>query len=235
MIDNAAIEIAAEQAVPSEEQISLGQWRAHFSSGHIRRINSVSLHGERIDEDDALSRLAAVQRLYRERGLRPRIRTTSMDQWIDPLIRDWSEAGEALVMTSEPAAADVGATISIEQWLAWLGPRAVAEGRFEEASSSARRLTADNAIVTTSVGNQTVGTARAVSTGGLTGLFDITVDPEHRRRGHATSMIRRLKGWAADRNEPVYLQVAIVNTGAIALYRSEGFTERYRYRYRSPD
>ena len=235
MIDNAAIEVAAEQAVPSEEQISLGKWRAHFSSGHIRRINSVSLHGERIDEDEALRRLAAVQRLYRERGLRPRIRTTSMDGWIDPLIHGWSEAGEALEMTSQPAPADVGATISIDQWLDWLSPRAVAAGRFEEASSSARRLTADNVIVTTSVGNQIVGTGRAVSTGGLTGLFDITVDPEHRRRGHARSMIRRLKGWAAERKEAVYLQVAIVNTGAIALYRSDGFTESYRYRYRSPD
>jgi ribosomal protein S18 acetylase RimI-like enzyme len=235
VIDHAAIEIAAEQAVPSEDQITIGMWRAHFSSGHIRRINSMSLHGERIDEEAAAVRLAVFQRLYRERGLKPRLRTTSMDQWICPLIRGWSEAGEALVMTSEPATADVGATISIEQWLDWLRPRAGAAGRFAEASSSARRLTADNVIVTTSVGNQIVGAARAVSTGGLTGLFDITVDPEHRRRGHARSMIRRLQGWAADRNEPVYLQVAVVNVQAIALYESDGFTERYRYRYRSPD
>lgn len=235
MIDNSQIEVAAELAVPSAKQVEIGRWRAHLSSGHIRRINAVTLHGERPDDPAVHDRLASVQDLYRNHGLRPRLRTTSMDVWIEPMIRSWTEAGEALVMTIEARAADVGASISIDGWLSWLAPRAVSSGRFDEAAASARRLRADNIVVTAAAGGDIVGMARAVSSNGLTGLFDIMVDPEHRRRGHARSMIDRLLGWAEERNEEVYLQVAAVNRPAITLYRTMGFVERYRYRYRSPD
>lgn len=235
MIDTEAIEVAAEWAVPSERQVEIGRWRAHLSSGHIRRINAVTLHGERPDESVVRDRIAFLQDLYRDCGLRPRLRTTSMDAWIDPMISKWSESGEALVMTVDSRPADVGSTISIEGWLEWMETRAISSGRFDEAAASARRLAADNVVVTVAVDGEIIAAARAVSTNGLTGLFDISVDPDHRRRGHARAMIERLRGWAADRNELVYLQVAAVNTPAIGLYRTEGFTERYRYRYRSPD
>lgn len=235
MTDNAEIEVAAELAVPSIRQVEVGRWRAHLSSGHIRRINAVTMHGERPNDHVVADRLAFVNDLYREHGLRLRLRTTSMDAWIDPLIEAWTEAGEALVMTIDPQPSGVGPSMSIDAWLAWLSPRAMSAGRLEEAAASARRLGADNIVVTVTVGNDIVGAARAVSTNGLTGLFDITVDPEHRRRGHARSMIDRLRGWATQRNEEVYLQVAAVNHPAITLYQSMGFVERYRYRYRSPD
>lgn len=235
MIDNGQIEIAAEYAVPSERQMSIGRWRAHFSSGYIRRINSVAMHGERVSDDAATERLMTILDVYAERGLRPRLRVTTMDAWIDPMIRRWTEAGEALVMTVEPQRCKVGSTISIDGWISWLAPRAVESGRFEEAAASARMLRADNIVVTATEGGKIVGVGRAVSTNGLTGLFDIMVDPEHRRQGHARSMINRLRGWASGRDEEVYLQVAAVNRPAITLYRAMGFVERYRYRYRSPD
>ncbi len=235
MTDTTQIEIAAEQAVPSFTHVDLGQWRAHLSAGHIRRINAVTLHGERPEDDVVRERLKLVRDLYHRHGLRPRLRTTSMDAWIDPVIERWTEAGDALVMTIESQPGEVGPSISIDAWLAWLSPRAVSAGRLDEAASSARRLEADNIVVTVTVGHEIVGAARAVSTNGLTGLFDMTVDPEHRRRGHARSMIDRLRGWAAQRNEEVYLQVAAVNRPAITLYESMGFVERYQYRYRSPD
>ena len=235
MTDNARIEIASELAVPSVRQVDIGRWRAHLSAGHIRRINAVNLHGERPEDDIVADRLAFVADLYRKAGLRPRLRTTSMDTWIDPMIERWTEAGDALVMTIEPQPADVGQTISIDAWLSWLAPRAASSGRFDEAAASARRLDPNNIVVTVSAGGDIVGAARAVSANGLTGLFDIMVDPAHRRRGHARSMIDRLRGWAAERGEGVYLQVAAVNRPAITLYRAMGFVERYRYRYRSPN
>lgn len=235
MIEHEQIEIAAELAVPSARQVEIGRWRAHLSSGHIRRINAVTLHGEQPEDHVLTDRLAHVQDLYREHGLRPRLRTTSMDEWIDPAIERWTESGEALVMTIDPRPQDVGSSISIDQWLDWLSPQAVSSGRLEEAASSARRLEADNIVVTATIGDEIIGAARAVSTNGLTGLFDITVDTEHRRRGHARSMIDRLRGWADQRDEQVYLQVAVVNVPAITLYRSMGFVVRYRYRYRTPD
>ncbi|HEY5650104.1 MAG TPA: GNAT family N-acetyltransferase [Acidimicrobiia bacterium] len=235
MTDHSQIEIAAELAVPAVAHVAIGGWRAHLSSGHIRRINAVNLHGDRPAEHIIHERLSLAQELYRSHGLRPRLRTTSMDAWIDPFVHRWSEAGEALVMTIEPKPAEVGTSVSIDAWLAWLAPRAVSSGRFDEAAASARRLDADNIVVTVNTGGRIIGAARAVSAGGLTGLFDIMVDPEHRRQGHARSMINRLRGWASEGNHEVYLQVAAVNRPAITLYESMGFVERYRYRYRSPD
>lgn len=235
MTDSTQIEIAAELAVPSVRQVEIGRWRAHLSHGHIRRINSVTLHGEQPEPAVVGERLALVQNLYDRHGLRPRLRTTSMDTWIEPMIRQWTEAGEAFVMTIGPQRCEIGSTISIDEWIGWMAPRAESSGRFDEAATSARSLDADNIVVTATERGEIVGVARGVSTNGLTGLFDIMVDPEHRRKGHARSMIDRLRGWAAERGDEVYLQVAAVNRPAITLYESVGFVERYRYRYRSPD
>lgn len=157
-----------------------------------------------------------------------------MDEWISPFIADWSESGETLVMTAEATAGAVGPVASIEEWLAWLQPRAALQARFVEAATSARKLPADNVVVFATEGLDIVGAGRGVSVDGLTGLYDITVDPGHRRRGLGRELVRRLSAWAAERSDVLYLQVAAVNTAAIELYETEGFVESYRYRYRRP-
>lgn len=235
MIDNLRIERASERAVPSAGHERLGNWKAHVSDGYVRRLNSVALHGDRPDSEETGRRLDAIGRLYRERSLRPAIRQTTMDAWLDHHLAGWTETGDTVVMTAAGSAGEVGPTGSVEDWLAWLSPRASLPARFAEAAASARRLDVDNVVLFSAEGRHIVGAGRAVSTDGLTGLFDISVDADVRGRGHGRSLLKRLMAWAADREDAVYLQVAAVNEAAIELYRSEGFVERYRYRYRRSD
>jgi ribosomal protein S18 acetylase RimI-like enzyme len=73
---------------------------------------------------------------------------------------------------------------------------------------------------------------RAVGLGveidGLFGLFCIAVNPEVRRQGVGKKLIA---GMLADvpASETTYLQVFSGNEAGVALYRSLGFTEAYRY------
>lgn len=68
----------------------------------------------------------------------------------------------------------------------------------------------------------------------LVGLFDIISAPSARRRGHARALVLDLLAWAKQSQARfAYLQVAADNAPAIALYRQLGFTELYRYWYRT--
>jgi ribosomal protein S18 acetylase RimI-like enzyme len=62
---------------------------------------------------------------------------------------------------------------------------------------------------------------------GIVGLFCIAVSPEHRRQGLGKKLVQ---GMLALHEAPLtYLQVFSENGAGIALYRSLGFDEEYRY------
>ena len=70
----------------------------------------------------------------------------------------------------------------------------------------------------------------AVDHDGLVGLYCLAVDPERRRSGLGTALVRAL---LADADAGVaYLQVEESNAPAIGLYERLGFTEAYRYCHR---
>ena len=234
------IEAAAERAVPAERTIDLGEWRVHVARGMIRRLNSVALHGEQTDADETIRRLGESAEIFHRAGLRPRVRQTTLDAWLDRYLDGWTESGETIVMVATPSVvapsdAPTVAAHSIEEWVDWVEPRAAHSERFIEAAESARRLPTDNIVVFAcdDAGNR-VGTGRAVATNGLVGLYDVQVDETDRRRGHGDRITAELMDWAAGRSLSVYLQVEAFNTAALALYERHGFSELYRYRYRSP-
>ena len=67
----------------------------------------------------------------------------------------------------------------------------------------------------------------SVELDGIVGLYCIAVAPEWRRRGVGKWLVR---GMLAQHAAPLtYLQVFGANTAGIALYRSLGFHEQYRY------
>ncbi len=233
------IESAAELAVPPERTLSLGRWRAHLSRGMVRRLNSVALHGERPSGEETQDRLEQVVAVFQHAGLRPRIRQTTLDDWLDEHLNGWAETGETVVMvraTNTDHSFESGATSvgSIEDWLAWIQPLSEQSERFVEAAESARRLTSDNVVVFAQQDEKPVGAGRAVASDDLVGVYDLTVTDAYQRQGHGNALTRSLLLWAVDRSPEVYLQVEAVNQPAMNLYRSLGFAELYRYRYRSP-
>lgn len=233
------IEAAAELAVPAERTFGLGAWRVHVARGMIRRLNSVAIHGEHTDHDETQHRLRESAAIFNRAGLRPRVRQTSLDAWLDQYLNGWTESGETIVMVATASAdtpphAPSDEPHSIDDWVEWVGPRAAHPERLIEAVESARRVRADNLVVFAfDAAGDRVGAGRAVETKGLVGLFDVQVDETHRRRGHGDRITAQLMNWAATRSRSVYLQVEAFNSPAVALYERHGFSELYRYRYRS--
>jgi ribosomal protein S18 acetylase RimI-like enzyme len=57
-------------------------------------------------------------------------------------------------------------------------------------------------------------------------IYDIAVDPEHRRRGYAQAALGEIESWARDHDcVGVQLHVFGVNTGARQLYLRAGYVE----------
>jgi ribosomal protein S18 acetylase RimI-like enzyme len=205
----------------------------------VRRLNAVALNGERPSHEQTRYRLERVMRLFEQAGLRPKIRQTTLDDWLDDHLDGWTESGETVVIVAEPKRQPMPAvgdtsTGSIAEWLAWIEPESAQRERFIEAAESAQRLSSENVVVFAHEDGNRVGAGRAVASNGMVGLYDIKVIDGHRRRGHGDAITRDLMMWAADRSSQVYLQVEAVNHPALALYEGHGFVEVYRYRYRSP-
>jgi ribosomal protein S18 acetylase RimI-like enzyme len=75
--------------------------------------------------------------------------------------------------------------------------------------------------------------ARGAVDDGWLGVTAVEVDPDHRHRGLATSLMAGLQAWASGLDaRRCYLQVDEANDAALALYRRLGFTEHHRYHYR---
>ena len=69
----------------------------------VRRLNSVALHGERPSSEETQDRLEHVVAAFQQAGLRPRIRQTTLDGWLDEHLDGWAETGETVVMSSTKA------------------------------------------------------------------------------------------------------------------------------------
>ncbi|MER8726453.1 GNAT family N-acetyltransferase [Mesorhizobium sp. M0195] len=84
-------------------------------------------------------------------------------------------------------------------------------------------------------GSEPLATLICVHDGDLAGLFEIATDRSVRNQGHGRHLIRSALKWARLRGaREAWLQVEADNAPALALYRSLGFDEVYRYRYRRP-
>ena len=83
---------------------------------------------------------------------------------------------------------------------------------------------------------EVVATGLTVVEGDWAGLFDIVTHPQARRRGHGRRIVATLLDAARLQGaRHAYLQVESSNAGAIALYDTFGFAERYTYSYRGRD
>lgn len=84
-------------------------------------------------------------------------------------------------------------------------------------------------------GERIAAIARGHVSGSWLGLMAIWTEPEHRRQGLATAMMRALGHWAARRGARyVYLQVAQQNLTAQQAYARLGFVHHHSYRYLAP-
>jgi ribosomal protein S18 acetylase RimI-like enzyme len=77
-----------------------------------------------------------------------------------------------------------------------------------------------------------VGTLNIQTIDGDNYIYGFVVKPAYRRRGYGREILARmLRELAAERPQPVYLEVETENTPAVNLYRSLGFEELVTYDY----
>ena len=82
-------------------------------------------------------------------------------------------------------------------------------------------------------GGRAVAFGIAVHAGPAIVLSDVIVEPDERRRGHARALVAGLMAHGKDTGAAfALLNTRAGNTPALALYRSLGFEEVYRYHYR---
>ncbi|MEW2381649.1 GNAT family N-acetyltransferase [Micromonospora sp. NPDC047707] len=238
----AALELAADEAWPAPTRARLGDWLLRSADGWTGRANSALPVG---DPDRPLpAALDAVERWYAGLGQPALVNTplplaAPVGAELDA--RGWTSRPPVLVQTVPlaalpPAAPEPAgsppvelATAPSEGWLA------IAAGRKGGLPDAARHvLTAVDQVRFAEVyaDNRLVAVGRGTVTGAgrWLGLSLIEVLPEARRQGLARRVIHALAGWgAAAGATDAFLQVEQRNTGAVALYRTLGFTTHHTY------
>ncbi len=239
-LDVAGLELLAARGWRGTEEARLGDWLLRAGGGFTGRANSALVVG-----DPGLplpGAVAAVDRWYADRGLRPcAMLPGRQSRAADAAFASagWERDEDVLVLTAPltPGAPDgVPVTLSPEPDEAWLAgyrhrglplppsARAVLVDA-EDVAFASVRLDPPPAPL--------AAVARGVLTDDWLGVAAVTVAERHRRRGLATAVMAALQRWGADRGARwTYLQVSASNAPARALYRRSGFIEHHRYHYR---
>ena len=243
-----ALEQATLRACAVDAEREVDGWLLRLSPGKAKRSRSAQpLAAGSLPLDEKLRDLVA---RCRDAGLPPLVRLTPFSQppGLDAALaqRGWHAFDESLVMwrpLAPAAGADTPGRSSVgpvdvdgATHAAWVGAQRGSSSA--EIAGHAARL-AGSPVPYRAVhllapsGAAVAGGQIAVDADGFGGLYDVFVDPGHRRAGHARTLCTLLVARAAASGATTaYLQVDAGNAAAIALYRSLGFSEGYRYHYR---
>jgi ribosomal protein S18 acetylase RimI-like enzyme len=117
---------------------------------------------------------------------------------------------------------DADAVAVTDLWAAVLPPNAPHN---DPALSLRKKLSVDrDLLLVATVGRAVVGTVMGGYDGHRGWVYSLAVDPEHRRRGVGTALVRRLEALLAERGcLKVNLQVRSSNTAVVAFYERLGF------------
>jgi GNAT superfamily N-acetyltransferase len=239
--DVLALEEVAALGWPAPETRWLGRWLLRAAEGWTGRGNSVLPLGEPgLPLDEAL---ATVTAWYGERGLPGRFTIpTPARELLDGALtaRGWRPYNPTTVLTADLEvvlrrlpADDRPVTIEPAPGPDWLGLYHYRGG--SSLPPVARALLAGPPVVGFAVlreGGRPVAIARGSVDEGWVGVTAVEVDPDHRRRGLGTAVMRAILDWGRGRGATsTYLQVADDNAGALALYDSLGFARHHGYHY----
>jgi len=243
-ITNRHIEEAALRAWPAAQQFLYDGWVARLSDGYTKRANSASLLYPQSGAIDNAT-IARIEQLYRSQNLPVIFRllsfTTPTD--FDRLLagRGYREADGTLVMTLDlPSGLEHDHSVrelDVEQGIeAHAQMNDLSDAILPGHRRILERIPGGLSFVGLLEGDELVACGLSVADGDLAGLFDIVTDPAHRRKGHGGRLVRGMLAQSAAQGvTTAYLQVVMKNAPAIALYKTLGFREAYRYSYRILD
>jgi N-acetylglutamate synthase len=237
MSDIEAIERRSVRAVPPVEAIDIEGWHVALGRGQVHRMNSTTTFG--IVPWEPFDAVEAVERRYASRHRPVSFRLTHLDAEVDDLLfaRGYEKSNDVIVMSAPVSGtADPGVSMLTAATPTWIdGLQRLGEYselRTAEIAESLATLTLPHGAFR--IDDRAVGLA--VIDDGWVGLFDIAVDPAARRQSLGRRISSAMLAWATEEGaEQAYLQVLTTNVPAIALYERLGFSESYRYWYRTKE
>ncbi|GAC1629988.1 MAG: hypothetical protein NVS4B2_12810 [Chloroflexota bacterium] len=229
---------------PGLATVDVDGWVVRLAAGVTARANSVLPVRPPRDLDAAL---AAVETLFRERGLAPafQISPAAQPPALDALLseRRYERRTPTLVQTATVgrvmqrlAPSDRAVAVADAPDEDWMDCWWSVDGRggLEERAIAQRILLSCPALYVTMHDKDGVAaTGRIALAGTWGGVYCMTVREDARHRGHGTTILRALVEEGAKRSiRHVWLQVVEANRDARALYERAGFVSASRYHYR---
>ncbi len=238
------LEQAGFASWPAAKVVDDGTWQIRLSSAlPYKRTNSINCL-DLADGANVEQRLASAIAQFDMAGVKPTLRSTPLTP--PELIKacstsDWSSPySESLVMTAPlQSHFNSGGFDMFEEpapeWIA--NYKALTMNSDIDGSAITDTLNAIEKPVCffqIASPDQCLGVAVAVVQDKLVGLFGLAVATAARRTGLGRSLSHAALAWGADHGaSTAWLQVEDDNRPAKQLYQALGFTERYRYAYRS--
>jgi N-acetylglutamate synthase len=235
------LEAVSGRSVPVPDEAWLGQWWLRAGVGLGARGNSVRPLGDPgVPFDDALAFAVA---WYGSRGLVPAVRVITAGRVDEELgRRGWIPDYQRSLQTATVASMRRRLIGVQDEVLLAPQPSTAWLGRYRDGTvppTAAVALAAAPEVVFATIEAASPGAAIAIGRATVekpwVGFAAIEVEPASRRRGYSRAVLAALVSWAAERGATrAYLEVTADNQPAMALYASLGFTEHYRYTYRTP-
>ncbi|WP_441344171.1 MULTISPECIES: N-acetylglutamate synthase, CG3035 family [unclassified Rhodococcus (in: high G+C Gram-positive bacteria)] len=238
-----SLEAAAADGWPGVEREWIDGWQLRFGHGFTGRANSAAPLEP--GASTTAETLAQIVDRYAARGLQP---TLSLPDRLGSAPAGWRTYNESAVMAAEISKlvlreGDLAIGVTAQPTAEWLNSL-----RYQGSEAPAGAAEVVTAVRGGTLGFGMIGahssSAAAVGRAAVTtapdgrcwvGLTSLWVSPEHRRNGLGTLMCGELVRWGRSHGAThAYLQVAVDNTEAVALYRDLGFEDHHRYRYARP-
>jgi ribosomal protein S18 acetylase RimI-like enzyme len=244
------LENLCADAWPAQVDELLGAWRLRAASGYTGRANSALAVGN--PDRPVPAALDAVRAFAERTGIGPRVQVPIGSPWDTAVAAEgWvldagHEAGAEVTVhvaglagladlpapgrTGRPSEVEVAARPSAAWWDHAAGgePGAAQRGVLDPGRDTAF-------LMVLGPDGTALGTLRAAVVEDHLHLSVLEVLPAARRRGLATGLVAAAAAWGRDQGARwAVLQVALHNTGALALYDRLGFVEHHRYRYLVP-
>jgi ribosomal protein S18 acetylase RimI-like enzyme len=221
-------------------------WLLGFQHGKSKRVRSVNpFFGSSLPLP---MKIETCRRLYDAAGLPCIVRLTPFAQ--PPELEDWlitqgyERFDDTLVMTLDLADFRAGprerrvascTKLDLYEWtVATQAVRGLSDDQVRRALDRQDTLHLPGCGMVVAQRGMMIAWGMAQVEDRWAGLYNIETAERHRRAGYGRRMVEALLGWAREAGaDRAYLQVTAANAPAIALYRSLGFAEAYRYWYRA--
>lgn len=239
-----ALERAGFASWPAARVIDDNTWKIRLSPAlPYKRTNSINCL-DATDGGNVDQRLAAALAQFRRENVKPTLRSTPLTP--PELIAacstsDWSRPySESLVMTAPLHARFNAGDFDMSdkpspQWISnYMSLTMNSDIDRTAIASTLNAITEPVCFFQIASPDRCLGVAVAVVQAKLVGLFGLAVAKPARRTGLGRALSHAALAWGASQGATTaWLQVEADNRPAEQLYHALGFTERYRYAYRS--